>query len=169
MICPKCKIANVLMRDLLCLICGYKLTPLDLVNKNKKVVEEMKKPNSKEEIAEINEAFSDIQKVETKTTKVSVVELKTMIEAEAIANMCIKLVEQFKNKNLAYADSFGKQFEKYGPISALVRMSDKFSRIEALSTGTTNNVKDESLEDTLMDMTCYCLMMIYELRYLKED
>jgi hypothetical protein len=90
-------------------------------------------------------------------------ESKTACEAEFIEHHCGKMVEQFTHKNIAYADSFGKQYKKYGRGSALVRISDKFSRIEALMTGTENKVKDERLQDTLVDMACYCLMTLYEL------
>ena len=92
------------------------------------------------------------------------VELKTKEEADFIQETCNEMVSQFKAKNTAYGDSFGKQFEKYGPVSALVRMSDKFSRIESLILGAENNVKDERLEDTLVDMACYSLMTLYELK-----
>lgn len=92
------------------------------------------------------------------------INLKTNEEAAFIEETCQQMILQFKAKNVAYGDSFGKQFEKYGPVSALVRMSDKFSRIEALILGAENNVPDEKLEDTLIDMACYCLMTLYELK-----
>ena len=41
----------------------------------------------------------------------------------------------------------------------LVRISDKFSRITQLSTKEAE-VKDESFEDTLLDMANYCLLCI---------
>ena len=92
------------------------------------------------------------------------VELKTKEEAEFIEETCLEMVSQFKEKNTAYGDSFGKQIDKYGPVSALVRMNDKFSRIESLIMGTENKVTDERLEDTLVDMACYCLMTLYEMK-----
>jgi hypothetical protein len=41
----------------------------------------------------------------------------------------------------------------------LIRMSDKFSRIKQLSTKTAN-VKDETITDTLLDLSVYCLLCI---------
>lgn len=96
-------------------------------------------------------------------------EMKTKEEAAFILETAEKMVEQFKAKNIAYGDSFGKQFEKYGPVSALVRMSDKFSRIEALILGAQNNVTDERLEDTLVDLACYSLMTLYEIKTHKGE
>jgi hypothetical protein len=88
---------------------------------------------------------------------------KTAREAKFIQVECSKMVEQFMAKNVAYNDSFGRQFDKYGPVSALVRMSDKFNRLEALILGAENKVVDERLQDTLVDMACYCLMTLYEI------
>lgn len=92
------------------------------------------------------------------------VALKTKEEASFIDETCSEMISQFQAKNVAYGDSFGKQFEKYGPVSALVRMSDKFSRIESLILGAENKVADERLEDTLVDLACYCLMTLYEIK-----
>lgn len=77
--------------------------------------------------------------------------------------LCKELNQTYRSKNTAYGDAFGKTFQKYGPISALTRMSDKWHRTEALILGAENNVEDERLEDTLKDMACYCLMTICEL------
>lgn len=88
---------------------------------------------------------------------------KTEHEAKFILEKCHQMVDQFGNKNVAYGDSFGEQFREFGAISALVRMSDKYSRIKALIMGAENKVTDERVEDTLVDMACYCLMTLYEM------
>lgn len=68
-----------------------------------------------------------------------------------------------ENKNADYGDSFAKSVEKYGLISALTRISDKFNRAEQLILGNDARVKDEKLRDTLIDMASYCVMTIMEL------
>lgn len=55
----------------------------------------------------------------------------------------------------------------FGIISALTRMSDKWNRIKSLAQGAKNDVSDESLEDTLMDLANYCIMTVMELRRAK--
>jgi hypothetical protein len=90
-------------------------------------------------------------------------EEKTQHEAAYIAEEFTDALELFKSKNIAYGDSFGKQFQNYGAISALVRMSDKFTRIESLILGAKNDVHDERLADTLTDLAMYCFMLSYEL------
>jgi len=83
--------------------------------------------------------------------------------------LCQRIQATYGRKNKDYGDSFGKTFQKYGIISALTRMSDKWNRIETLATGKKNLVSDDSLEDTLMDMACYCLMTVIEIEDAKKD
>jgi hypothetical protein len=65
-------------------------------------------------------------------------------------------------KNAAYGDSFAKSIAKYGYIAALVRLNDKFERLEnlILQDGQEN---DESLRDTCLDAANYFLMLAMEL------
>lgn len=74
----------------------------------------------------------------------------------------------YARKNADYGDSFGKSVQRYGLISALTRMSDKWNRLETLILNRVNGgngpmVKDEALTDTLMDLATYCLMTVMEL------
>lgn len=73
------------------------------------------------------------------------------------------LHDVYKRKSNDYGDSFGKNFEKYGIVSSLIRISDKFNRLETLSTGTEQKVDDESIVDTLLDMANYCILTVMEL------
>lgn len=66
----------------------------------------------------------------------------------------------YELKNQKYGDSFNKSVEKYGLISALTRMSDKWNRIENLILTHDNGTDDESLKDSLMDLANYCNMTI---------
>ncbi len=79
-------------------------------------------------------------------------------------DLCADLHETFVAKNTAYGDSFHVTFQEFGVISALTRMSDKWNRIKALATGARNDVKDESITDSLMDLANYCVMTVMELK-----
>lgn len=70
------------------------------------------------------------------------------------------MVATYQIKNHTYADSFGISVRKYGLIAALTRISDKFNRIENLILGAENKVPDESIEDSLKDLACYCVMTV---------
>ena len=74
-----------------------------------------------------------------------------------------KLNETYVAKNIAYGDSFGKTFKEFGIISALTRLSDKVYRIETLYSGVKNTVKDEKIEDSLLDSINYIILTFMEL------
>lgn len=79
------------------------------------------------------------------------------------ARICQQMNDIYRRKNETYHDSFGNTFKKYGPISALVRINDKFERFENLILGAKNQVPDEKITDTLIDMANYCIMTLIEL------
>lgn len=78
-----------------------------------------------------------------------------------------KLVEflhdVYVRKNHDYGDSFSRLFGKYGVTAALVRMEDKWNRLENLAGGAKQRVPDEGLRDTCLDLANYCLMTVMEL------
>ena len=74
-----------------------------------------------------------------------------------------ELTQIYQQKNHDYGNSFGKTFETLGIISAVTRITDKYNRLVSLATGQPQQVKDESIIDTLKDMANYCLMTIIEL------
>lgn len=68
-----------------------------------------------------------------------------------------ELQEIFVKKNTDYGNSFEESLEKHGLIAAIVRMEDKMSRLNTLSKNDAL-VKDESIIDTLKDLSNYALM-----------
>lgn len=87
------------------------------------------------------------------------------------AALCAKMIEITKAKNSDYTGSGDDPFSNFteverGGICAteigfLTRMSDKWCRIKSLvSSGGVGKVQDEKLEDTLLDMANYCLLLI---------
>ncbi len=78
------------------------------------------------------------------------------------------LHETYLKKQADYGDSFGKSYEKYGIVSAMVRMEDKWNRLDNLiSSKNEIMVKDESISDTLLDLANYAIMTYMEMT--KED
>lgn len=77
-----------------------------------------------------------------------------------------QLAETLQNKNQDYGDSFSRSVDKFGIIAAVVRLEDKFNRLENLTAnGDKEKVKDESLADTALDISGYGLLLY---KYLKE-
>lgn len=81
------------------------------------------------------------------------------LSLEAIKNAHSELTDIFERKNKDYGNSFEESLEKYGLIAAVVRMEDKMLRLNTLSKNDFKQlVKDESLIDTLKDLSNYALM-----------
>ena len=78
------------------------------------------------------------------------------------------LLDQIKDtherKNHDYGNSFAKSMDEFGMSAAAIRLTDKLSRFKSLIKSEAQ-VKDESIEDTLLDMATYAIMTV---EYLKE-
>lgn len=88
-------------------------------------------------------------------------------QEQRIEKVCKDVEALLKKKNHDYGNSFSIQFEKYGIMSAMIRMDDKMRRLENLLNGNQAQV-DESIEDTLLDLVGYGNLALVELRKLKE-
>lgn len=86
-----------------------------------------------------------------------------MSNAAKHREICEKLNLIYKAKNKDYGNSFSKQFEEYGITSSAIRIEDKFLRFKNLIKNEAE-VKDESIEDTLLDLANYAIMSVMELR-----
>lgn len=74
-----------------------------------------------------------------------------------------EMLEIYKAKNHDYGDSVHKTFETFGLTSFLVRISDKLNRLTTL-TQKQASVKDEKIEDTLLDLANYSILALIELK-----
>ncbi|AUN06640.1 DUF1599 domain-containing protein [Clostridium botulinum] len=77
--------------------------------------------------------------------------------------ICVDLNEIYKHKNHDYGDSFGETYKKLGIISAVTRITDKVNRLQSLCIQE-QQIKDESMKDTLMDLANYSIMTLIEMR-----
>lgn len=93
----------------------------------------------------------------------------TKITKENMQNAHDELLQTFVDKNADYGNSFESSLEEYGLIAALIRMDDKMGRLRTLIKSSFINeildnesdgarVKDESISDTLRDLSNYALM-----------
>lgn len=73
------------------------------------------------------------------------------------------MAETYERKNNDYSDSFGQSIRDFGFVAGIVRISDKFNRLKSLLSGKEQKVNDESVQDTLLDMANYCIMLKMEM------
>ena len=83
---------------------------------------------------------------------------------EVHAQICEGLNQLYRRKNHDYGDSFGKSFKEWGLAMPCIRLDDKFNRLKSFAHGKQQQVADESLIDTLLDMANYAIMTVVELQ-----
>lgn len=86
-----------------------------------------------------------------------------MSKIDRHSDLCNLLNEIYIKKNHDYGDSFGKTFKEEGYAMARIRLSDKLERFKKLSRDGGQQVKDESIKDTLLDLANYAIMTIVEM------
>lgn len=77
--------------------------------------------------------------------------------------------DTYVKKNHDYGDSFSRSFKKYGLVAAMVRMEDKWNRLDNMALGAEQKVADETIRDTLLDLAGYCVMTTMELDRQKDN
>lgn len=77
--------------------------------------------------------------------------------------ICGELTAMYERKNHDYGDSFHQTFEEEGMAMARIRLGDKLSRFKTLTGGTRQEVRDESIRDTLLDLANYAIMTVMEM------
>jgi hypothetical protein len=68
----------------------------------------------------------------------------------------------YERKNADYGDSFAEGFKEYGITMAIIRLEDKLRRIKQLAKNPAK-VGDESMIDTLNDLSNYAIMTVIEI------
>ena len=79
---------------------------------------------------------------------------------KCIAN---ELTELYERKNKDYGDSFHVSYIEEGMAMPRIRLADKLNRFKTLTKSNSQEVKDESVRDTLIDLANYAIMTIMEM------
>lgn len=79
-----------------------------------------------------------------------------MNKVEIHKAICDRLNYTYKAKNADYGDSFAK-------------LTDKLSRLKTLMRGDEQQVHDESIDDTLLDLANYAIMELTERKMQRND
>lgn len=89
-------------------------------------------------------------------------------KADKHALICEEIHYLYVQKNQDYGDSFHQTFMEEGMAMARIRLGDKLSRFKSLTRSGIQQVKDESIRDTLIDLANYAIMTVLELDTMKE-
>lgn len=93
-----------------------------------------------------------------------------MLREEMFKDIVDEMYEIYIAKNSDYGSSVSDTYKDFGLVSFLVRMQDKMNRLKTLN-NKESLVKDEKIEDTLLDLANYSILALIELRLdsRKED
>ena len=79
--------------------------------------------------------------------------------------ICKDLMALHARKNKDYGNAAHESYKEFGLISYVIRLNDKMKRLKTLTKpGVEQEVKSESIEDTLMDLAAYAIMAIESMR-----
>lgn len=92
-----------------------------------------------------------------------------MNKVEMHKKICEELNDLYERKNADYGESFAELRKEY-PESICIRLTDKLNRLKKLTSDDyEQNVKDESVEDTLKDIANYAIMELVERKTIDDD
>lgn len=91
-----------------------------------------------------------------------------MTNVELFKKITAKMADTYEKKNTDYGNSFENTLNKWGYKIAMARIDDKLSRVNTLLNQEAQ-VKDEAVEDTLMDLATYAIMTLIWLSKQKSD
>jgi hypothetical protein len=87
-----------------------------------------------------------------------------------VDHLAESIAETIKKKNKDYGNSFEKMIDKYGMVALLIRFQDKFGRLDSIVLkGQAVEVKDESIEDTLLDIAGYAILELARRKKIKTE
>lgn len=79
-----------------------------------------------------------------------------------------EMADTFSKKNSDYGNAFEEILDDFGASYAVGRLKEKHKRLTKLITSNKQEVEDESIEDTLLDMANYAVLTIMWLQKQKE-
>jgi len=92
-----------------------------------------------------------------------------MNKVEMHKKICEELNDLYERKNADYGESFAELRKEY-PESICIRLTDKLNRLKKLTSADhEQNVKDESVEDTLKDIANYAIMELVERKGTEDE
>lgn len=91
-------------------------------------------------------------------------EFMVQLNIEQHRKICEYINKLYEKKNADYGDSFHETYLQEGMAMARIRLGDKYRRFCTLTKSVDNQqVKDETIRDTLLDLANYAIMTVIEI------
>lgn len=90
------------------------------------------------------------------------------VESDTFDSVLDEMKELHAKKNKDYKGSFHDLFKEYGMPYALGHLEEKLNRVKAITENGGNAVKNDHIEDSVIDLACYAVMLYVELKNKKN-
>jgi len=107
---------------------------------------------------DLNTALDDRQKLECLLHD----SIHNVDESKDFRNIIEKMIKLHTSKNKDYGNAFSQSYNEFGAVMSVIRINDKLNRFKTLIRQN-NEVKTESITDTLIDLANYAVMTIMEI------
>jgi hypothetical protein len=84
--------------------------------------------------------------------------------SDELGKLLSELEVLLQKKNADYGSSYDKSVEKYGEVVSLIRIGDKFNRIDNLIMSDSQGLVEEKIEETLLDLVGYGIIELVRRR-----
>lgn len=84
-------------------------------------------------------------------------------KTERHSDICKEINALYAMKNHDYGDSFHQTFTEEGMAMPRIRLGDKLARFKSLTKSGVQEVKDESIRDTLIDLANYAIKKLKDI------
>lgn len=95
-------------------------------------------------------------------------EKRTLSDVERFKEITRVMSDIYAKKNHDYGNSFQKMFSKHGMSYPLIHLEEKLNRIDVLSKDGCL-IKEEGIEDSLLDLANYAIMTVMEIERGKDE
>lgn len=89
-------------------------------------------------------------------------------QVEQFKALTSDMIATYSRKNRDYGNSFGRMCKEYGHTYPIIHLDEKLARVKSILLNGDNAVKGETAVDSLLDLACYSIMTIMELREQQE-
>lgn len=90
-------------------------------------------------------------------------------ESDTFDTVLDEMKELHAKKNKDYKGSFHDLFEEYGMPYALGHLEEKLNRVKAITKNGGNAVKNDHIEDSVIDLACYAVMLYMEIKRIGHE
>lgn len=124
-----------------------------------RVIDQLNRAQFTGRLAPVECAIYELQRIIDNDLNEEVPESITSESISKFKEITDSMAKTYEAKNHDYGNSFDQSLNEFGLVASVVRLGDKMNRIKSLIKKEAQ-VKNESIEDTLLDMANYAIMTV---------